>query len=100
MALLDDLNALVTDARAAFAAAADAAGLEAARVDFLGNRGRLKQTLGRMGEVPKEQKPAVGKRANEAGAEIQALFDEAKARVEAATSGQTAAGGSSNAGIP
>ncbi len=96
MALLDDLNALVTDARAAFAAAQDAAALEAARIDFLGNRGRLKQTLGRMGEVPKEQKPAVGKQANLAGAEIQALYDEAKARVEAASAGQAAAGGSSS----
>ncbi|MEI6236208.1 MAG: phenylalanine--tRNA ligase subunit alpha, partial [Planctomycetota bacterium] len=75
MALLDDLNALVLDAKTAFEATTDAATLEAARVEFLGTRGRLKQVLGRMGEVPKEQKPVVGKRANEAGAEIQASFD-------------------------
>ena len=95
MALLDDLNALVTDAKTAFEAAADAASLEAARIDFLGTRGRLKQTLGRMGEVPKEQKPAVGKRANEAGVEIQALFDAAKTRVESASSSHTGGGTSS-----
>src|SRR5204863_7613877 len=65
MALLDDLSALAADAKAAFGAAQDMAALEAARVEFLGTRGRLKQLLGRMGEVPKEEKPAVGKRANE-----------------------------------
>ena len=81
MALLDDLNALAADAKTAFGAAQDAAALEAARVEFLGTRGRLKQLLGRMGEVPKEEKPAVGKRANETGAQIQAIFEQAKARV-------------------
>jgi lysyl-tRNA synthetase class 2 len=91
MALLDDLRALATEAKAAFGAAPDAAALEAARVEYLGTRGRLKQLMGRMGEVPKEQKPAVGKRANETNAEIQAMFDAAKARVEAAG----VAGGSS-----
>jgi len=95
MALLDDLNALVLDAKTAFEATTDAATLEAARVEFLGTRGRLKQVLGRMGEVPKDQKPVVGKRANEAGAEIQASFDAAKTRVEAATSEQSAGGSSS-----
>ncbi len=95
MALLDDLNALVVDAKTAFEKAADAATLEAARIEFLGTRGRLKQTLGRMGEVSKDQKPAVGKRANEAGVEIQGLFDAAKARVESATDSTATMGSSS-----
>jgi len=84
MPLLEDLETLRTEAQAAFAAA-DKATLEAVRVDFLGNRGKLKATLGRMGEVPKEQKPIVGKRANEIGAEIQAFFDAAKARIDTAS---------------
>jgi len=96
MPLLDDLENLRKEAEAAFAGAADKAALETVRVDFLGNRGRLKATLGRMGEVPKEQKPAVGKRANEIGAEIQALFDAAKTRVDSATGGAAATDGQSS----
>src|SRR5438270_10605265 len=65
MPLLDDLESLRTQADAAFKAAADKAALETARVEYLGTRGKLKAMLGRMGEIPKEQKPVVGKRANE-----------------------------------
>ncbi|HYF50034.1 MAG TPA: lysine--tRNA ligase [Planctomycetota bacterium] len=89
MALLEDLESLRAAAQAAFSAAGDAAALEAARVEYLGTRGKLKATLGRMGEVPKEQKPAVGKRANEIGKEIEAFFEQARERVsrEGASSG-------------
>lgn len=84
MALLDDLELLRTQANDAFSAAADGKALETARVEYLGTRGKLKALLGRMGEVPKEQKPVIGKRANEIGSEIQALFDAANNRVSAA----------------
>ncbi|MCY3020749.1 MAG: OB-fold nucleic acid binding domain-containing protein [Planctomycetota bacterium] len=82
MPLPDDLESLRAQAAAAFDAAQDAKALEAARVEFLGTRGKLKGMLGRMSEVPKEQKPVVGKRANEISAELQNLFDAAKTRVE------------------
>lgn len=87
MALLEDLDALTACARLEFEAAPDAATLELVRVKFLGNRGSLKDLLGRMGEVPKELKPAVGKRANETTASIQAIFDSAKARLGGASAG-------------
>src|SRR4051812_10738895 len=93
MSLLEDLESLRTQADAAFKAAADKAALETARVEYLGTRGKLKATLGRMGEVPKEQKPVVGKRANEIGKEIEAFFEAAKGRVEG-TGGQAAGGAS------
>ncbi|MGD0091020.1 MAG: phenylalanine--tRNA ligase subunit alpha, partial [Planctomycetota bacterium] len=84
MPLLDELETLHTQAVAAFAAAADAKALEAARVEYLGNRGKLKGLLGRMGEVPKEQRAEVGKRANELSTGIQGLYDAAKTRIESA----------------
>jgi len=87
MPLLEDLETLRSQADAAFAAAADKAALEAARVEYLGTRGKLKATLGRMGEVPKEQKPAVGKRANEVGKDLEAFFEAAKLRVEGSAQG-------------
>ena len=93
MNLLDDLHTLVLDAETAFMLAKDSATLEAARIEFLGTRGRLKQLLGRMGEVPREQKPLVGKQANETTGKVQALFDAAQQRVQA-SAGSVAAEGS------
>jgi lysyl-tRNA synthetase class 2 len=87
MSLLEDLDALRAEALGAFAAVSAPDALESARVKYMGNRGALKTLQGRMGEVPKEEKPAVGKKVNELGAELNAKFDEAKARVEAARSG-------------
>ncbi|MCW8133321.1 MAG: hypothetical protein KIS92_23455 [Planctomycetota bacterium] len=97
MSLLDDLEALRGEAAGAFAAAATPDALEAARVKYLGNRGALKTAQGRMGEVPKEEKPAVGKKVNELGAELNAKYEEAKARVDAARSGTQVAIGSYDA---
>jgi len=87
MPLLDDLAALRTEALDAFTAASTPETLELARVKYLGNRGALKTLLGRMGEVPKEEKPAVGKRCNEVSSELQQHFDAAKTRVDATRSG-------------
>ncbi|HEY3325034.1 MAG TPA: lysine--tRNA ligase [Planctomycetota bacterium] len=97
MALLEDLEALRNEAGAAFAAANDKAALEAARVGFLGTRGRVKALLGRMGEIPKEQKPLVGKRANEINKEIEALFETAKVRIESGASASTGLSSSASA---
>ncbi len=92
MGLLEDLESLRTAAVAAFASAQNKEALEAVRVEYLGTRGKLKSALGRMGEVSKEQKPVVGKRANELTTELQAAFDAAKARVEASAPAGTVPG--------
>ena len=79
MTLLDDLEKLRLEAAASFGSAEDAAALEASRVLYLGTRGRLKELLAKMREVPQDQKPMVGKRANGIATEIQGLFNAAKA---------------------
>lgn len=86
MSLLDDLESLLKEAASQFTSVRDEASLEAARVDFLGNRGRLKGLLGRMAEIPRELKPAVGKRANEIGSEIQTAFEASRARIQSSSS--------------
>ena len=96
MTLLDDLENLRTAAAVAFGAANDSASLEAVRVAFLGTRGQLKVLLSRMGEIPREQKPLVGKRANETGAEINTLFESAKARIDALSAVASPAGTASS----
>ena len=49
--------------------------LEAARVEFLGQSGRLTKVLRQLGQLSKEERPAVGQRANEVKANIQAAYD-------------------------
>lgn len=88
MALADflgQLDELAAAARSAFAAAADDAALESARIEFLGAKsGRLKAVQKALGEVDKSDKPAAGKRFNELKADLQTQFDAAQARVLAA----------------
>src|SRR5690348_3336948 len=85
---LADLESLAADAGAAFTAAANAAALEAARVEYLGAaKGRLKTVQKGLGGVPKEDKPASGKRFNEVKSQIEAAFEAASERLK--TSQQT-----------
>jgi len=80
MSLLDDLEQLRTEALAAFAAAADAKALEAARIKYLGTKGRLKDLLGQLGKAPAEIRPQAGKRANQIKGELEGAFANAQAR--------------------
>jgi phenylalanyl-tRNA synthetase alpha chain len=81
-AFQSELDALETAARGAFAAAADAAALESARVEYLGAKsGRLKSVQKQLGAVPAADKPAAGKRFNEVKNHIEAAFAEAGERL-------------------
>jgi phenylalanyl-tRNA synthetase alpha chain len=88
-AFIADLDALVADATSKFAAAADAAALEAARVEFLGAKsGKLKDAQKGLGAVGKDDKPAAGKKFNEVKQAIEAAFAAAQER---SSSGEGAA---------
>ncbi len=77
-----ELERLHADAEAALTAAADAAGLEAARVEFLGARsGRLKAIQKSLGCLAGADKPAGGRLFNDAKATITALFAAAQERL-------------------
>jgi len=81
---LAELDALVADAARAFTGAADAAALEAARIEFLGAaKGRLKAVQKGLGAVGKEDKPAAGKRLNEVKAQLDESFKRAGERLGA-----------------
>jgi phenylalanyl-tRNA synthetase alpha chain len=82
------LDALVNDAKAAFASADGADSVEAARVAFLGAKsGRLKEAQKSLGTVPPTDKPAAGKRFNEVKTELESLLAEAQSRAQSAASG-------------
>lgn len=66
----------MAEARRAVREAGDPAALEAARVRFLGRQGDITQVLRSLGRVGPDQRPELGKRANEVRAEIEGLLEE------------------------
>jgi phenylalanyl-tRNA synthetase alpha chain len=82
---LAELDQLVAAAQADFDAAADADGLESARVKFLGAKaGVLKAAQKGLGALASDEKPAGGKRFNEIKCRIESAFDAAKQRLAGA----------------
>jgi phenylalanyl-tRNA synthetase alpha chain len=81
-----ELDQLAAAGKSAFDSAADATGLEAARVEFLGAKsGRLKAVQKGLGTVPGPDKPAAGKRFNEVKTAIESAFADAQGRLAGAT---------------
>jgi phenylalanyl-tRNA synthetase alpha chain len=88
---LAGLDALEIEARSSFSGAADAAALEAARIDYLGAKaGRLKDVQQGLGRVEKADKPAAGKRFNEVKQAVEAAFTAAQERLAAIAKPQAA----------
>ncbi len=76
--MLSDLDAMEQQALAELSTVLDGAALEAFRVRWLGTNGRLRAAMEALKSVPKELKPAVGKRMNEVKAAIEGAFNAAK----------------------
>src|SRR4030095_1382421 len=79
---ISQLDLLAAGATKAFDGAADAAALEAARIEYLGAKsGQLKEAQKGLGAVAKEDKPAAGKRFNEVKTQIELAFESAQVRL-------------------
>ena len=89
MDILAQLNEIEAAALAAIQAAGTPDALEAARVEYLGRKGQLTGVLRGMGQVPADQRPAVGQRANEVRWRLEAAFEERRAAVEAGEEART-----------
>lgn len=90
--MLAELEAIRSDALAAVDSASDADALEAARVAFLGRKGRLTLAAGGMKDVSKEDKPAAGKALNEVRGAITSALDEKIGALQAAADATAADG--------
>ena len=77
MGLIDDLDALQERAKEMISVAGDAKKLEEARVALLGRKGEITQIMHMMGKVSPEERPVVGKRANELRRMVESLIDHA-----------------------
>jgi phenylalanyl-tRNA synthetase alpha chain len=84
LALIEQLNELEREALAAVAAAADLAALDNARVHYLGRKGRVTEILKGLAGASPEERPALGKRANEVKAAVDAAITARHAALEAA----------------
>jgi phenylalanyl-tRNA synthetase alpha chain len=76
MSLSEDLERVRSDARAALADAADAAQVDALRHDLLGRSGELTALMKQLASVAPEDRPALGKLANEIRAEVEHAIGE------------------------
>jgi phenylalanyl-tRNA synthetase alpha chain len=78
----DQIEPLKQAALAELRAATDLAGLEQARVDYLGSHGRFTALLKQLGTLSREEKPAAGKAINSAKAELDAALAERRSELE------------------
>jgi phenylalanyl-tRNA synthetase alpha chain len=89
---MDNLDQLVNEARAAFAAAGDGAALEQAKARFLGKSGLVTEQLKALGRLAPDEKRERGAAVNRAKAAIEAALDARRERLrEAALDAQLAA---------
>lgn len=70
----DELVALLTDARASIANAADPSAVEQLRVQYLGKKGQLTALLKSVADLPVAERPEMGKIINQAKQELQELL--------------------------
>ncbi|MDJ0928124.1 MAG: phenylalanine--tRNA ligase subunit alpha [Gammaproteobacteria bacterium] len=80
---MQDLDELVSRARAAVQDSADLQALDAVRVQFLGKKGELTQRLKRLGSLPADERPAAGQAINRAKQALQQDLQLHRARLEA-----------------
>lgn len=78
MGLVEELDALEARAKELIASATDSEKLEAARVALLGKKGEITQVMHMMGKVAPEERPVLGKRANELRRMAEGLIERAQ----------------------
>ena len=89
---MDELQRIIADAMADFAAAADPAALENSKARYLGKAGALTELLKSLGRLPAADRPAAGSAINEAKARLEeALHARRAALAEARLADQLAA---------
>ena len=81
--MLAKLDELESTALSELAGVSDDEGLESWRIAYLGTKGALKGLMPSLKDVPREEKPAVGKRLNEVKNALESAFEDRKAATQA-----------------
>src|SRR5712664_1319853 len=79
--MIDELNALLAQAKDELSRAGDEAQVEAARIKYLGKKGSLSAVLRGMGKLAPEERPRVGEAVNSVKAGIEDLLERARQAV-------------------
>jgi phenylalanyl-tRNA synthetase alpha chain len=82
--MLKRLDELQAGALAELGEAGDLAALENWRVKYLGKKGPLTSIMGDLGKLPKEERPAIGRRGNEVKLALEAAYKEQEQRLKMA----------------
>ncbi len=81
--MLEKIDQLDAQATADLAAVTNADQLEQFRIKYLGSKGAIKALMGMMKDIPKEQKPAFGQKANALRQKVEGAFADAKSNLGA-----------------
>ena len=88
------------EALAALEAVNDTAALESWHVTYLGRKGLLTQLIRRVGELPREERPAFGQRANQVRQELEAAYEQRARHIKAQEMEQTLREGALDVTLP
>jgi phenylalanyl-tRNA synthetase alpha chain len=94
------LEQVAIEALSALKSASDSKALESWYTTYLGRKGRITQVVRRVGELPKEERPAFGRRANEIKDELEAAHEKQAQILKAAEMEQALAEGAIDVTLP
>ncbi len=89
--MLETIDQLQSQAEAELADVATPEDLERFRIRYLGSKGQMKQVMARLKEVPREQKPAYGQKANALRRRLEEAYQQRKAQLASAAGPEAAA---------
>jgi phenylalanyl-tRNA synthetase alpha chain len=94
------LEQLATEAQSALRAVSDSKALESWYLAYLGRKGQITQMTRRVGELPKEDRPVFGRRANEIKRELEAAYQHQAQAIKAAEMEKVLAEGAIDVTMP
>jgi len=78
---MQNLQAILADAKSAIEQAKDMKALDQVRVNYLGKSGQLTELLKQLGQIPAEQRPQFGQAVNQAKQELQLLIQASEQQI-------------------
>ena len=97
---LTTLEQLAAEALSTLESVADTKLLESWHVTYLGRKGRVTQMVRRVGELPKEERPKFGERANEVKRELEAAYQKCAQALKATETEQALSRGAIDVTLP
>lgn len=98
--MLDELEIIVRTARTELNQIESTEALTAWNSKYIGRKGNIPQMLRQVGDLPQEERPQFGKRANEVRQELEAAYEDKAAAIKAAELEETLAAGAIDVTLP